>query len=147
MHFVCRLETIEGPFYLDAFTHGRILSEEECLDWLKRVSELPEDIILRSLVPAEPRLIVMRMLTNLKSLYAQHENWKSLWKVQNRLCAMQPGNLQELRDLGIVSLQAGRPGMAVELLNDCLKTCQDENDRQEMEHAIENARLLLASMN
>jgi regulator of sirC expression with transglutaminase-like and TPR domain len=147
MHFVCRLETMEGPYYLDAFTHGRILTEQETLSWLKRVSELSEEIIQRSLVPAEPRLIVMRMLTNLKSLYAQHENWKSLWKVQKRLCALQPGSLQERRDLGMVSLQAGRPGMAVELLSDCLKMCQDETDRQAMEHAIENARLLLASMN
>lgn len=147
MHFVCRLETIQGPYYLDAFTHGRILTERECLSWLKRVSELSEEIILRSLVPAEPRLIIMRMLTNLKSLYAQHENWKSLWKVQHRLCALQPGNRSEIRDLGIVSLQAGRPGMAVQLLNDCLQTCQNEQDRQEMEHALENARLMLASMN
>jgi len=147
MHFVCRLETVEGPYYLDAFTHGRILTEAECLDWLKRVSQLSEDIIRRSLVPADPRLIVMRMLTNLKSLYAQHENWKSLWKVQKRLCALQPGNVHELRDLGTISLQAGRPGMAVELLSDCLKVCQDENDRQAMEHVISNARLMLASMN
>jgi regulator of sirC expression with transglutaminase-like and TPR domain len=76
------------------------------------VSELPEDVILRSLVPTDSRLIVMRMLNNLKSLFAQHENWRSLWKVQHRLSAMQPGNWHEQRDLGMVSLQAGRPGMS-----------------------------------
>lgn len=147
MHFVCRLETAQGPYYLDAFTHGRILTEQECLAWLNRVSQLPEEIILQSLVPAEPRLIIMRMLTNLKSLYAQHENWKSLWKVQHRLCALQPGNRHELRDLGMVSLHAGRPGMAVQLLTDCLRSCEDENDRQAMEHAVARAQAHLASMN
>ena len=147
MHFVCQLQTLHGPVYLDAFTKGRILSEEECLDWLKRVSELPEDVILRSLVPTDSRLIVMRMLNNLKSLFAQHENWRSLWKVQHRLSAMQPGNWHEQRDLGMVSLQAGRPGRAVEILNACLQTCQDENDRDAMQHAIGQARSLLAGMN
>jgi len=147
MHFVCQLQTFQGPVYLDAFTNGRILSETECLDWLKRVSELPEEVILRSLVPTDPRLIVMRMLNNLKSLYAQHENWRSLWKVQHRLAAMQPGNWQEQRDLGMVSLQAGRPGMAVQLLGSCLQNCQNQTDRDAMEHAIEQARALLASMN
>lgn len=147
MHFVCQLQTFQGPVYLDAFTKGRILSEEECLDWLKRVSQLPEDLIRSSLVPTDSRLIVMRMLNNLKSLYAQHENWQSLWKVQHRLSTMQPGNWQEQRDLGMVSLQAGRPGLAVELLNRCLQTCQDEHERQAMEHAIDQARSILAGMN
>lgn len=147
MHFVCQLQTFQGSVYLDAFTNGRILTEEECLDWLKRVSELPEDVIRRSLVPTDSRLIVMRMLNNLKSLYAQHENWKSLWKVQHRLSVIQPGNWQEQRDLGMVSLQAGRPGFAVEVLNRCLQTCNDQHERQAMEHAIDQARSLLAGMN
>jgi regulator of sirC expression with transglutaminase-like and TPR domain len=147
MHFVCQLQTLQGPVYLDAFTSGRILREEECLEWLRRVSELPEDVIRRSLVPTDSRLIVMRMLNNLKSLFAQHENWSSLWKVQHRLTAMQPGNWQEQRDLGMVSLQAGRPGMAVEILNSCLQTCQDQSDRDAMSHAIDQARSLLTGMN
>ncbi|MBD3675818.1 MAG: hypothetical protein HUJ26_20105 [Planctomycetaceae bacterium] len=147
MHFVCQLQTLDGPVYLDAFSKGRILTEEQCLEWLRRVSQLPEEMIRSSLVPTDARLIVMRMLNNLKSLYAQHENWRSLWKVQHRLTAMQPGNCQEQKDLGMVSLQAGRPGLAVELLSRCLQTCNEEHEQQAMEHAIEQARSLLAAMN
>ncbi len=147
MHFVCRIESHAGPLFLDAFTKGRILTEDECLEWLARVSQFDEDLIQRSLGPTDSRSIVLRMLTNLKALYAQLEKWTSLWKVQHRLCALLPGNWQERRDLGMVSVQAQRPGLAVKLLSECLKSCPEEDDRAAIEHALEQANTLLAGLN
>lgn len=147
LHFVCRMETSRGPLFIDAFTNGNILTEKQCVEWLKRTCDLSEDVIQRSLGPAEPRTIVLRMLNNLKVMYAQQEAWKSLWNVQNRLCALQTGNWQERRDLGMVSVQANRPGLAVELLTDCLKSCQNETDQHAMEHALQRAQSLLTTMN
>jgi regulator of sirC expression with transglutaminase-like and TPR domain len=147
LHFVCRMDTSRGPLFIDAFTNGNILTEKQCVEWLKRTCDLSEDVIQRSLGPAEPRTIVLRMLNNLKVMYAQQEAWKSLWNVQNRLCALQAGDWQERRDLGMVSVQANRPGLAVELLTDCLKSCQNETDQHAMEHALQRAQSLLTTMN
>lgn len=147
MHFVCRMESVDGPLFLDAFSKGRILNEAQCLEWLHRVSQLPEETIVRSLGPVEPRLIVIRILNNLKAQYAQREKWNSLWKVQHRLTALQPGNWQERRDLGMVSLHANRPGQAVKLLSDCLNNCPNEAEKDAMEHLVEQAQALLAKLN
>ena len=147
LHFVCRLDTSRGPLFIDAFTNGKILTETQCVEWLKRTCDLSEDLIERSMSPAEPRAIVLRMLNNLKVMYAQREAWKSLWHVQCRLCELQIGSWQERRDFGMVSLQANRPGLAVELLTDCLKSCQDEHDQDAMQHALERAQNLLTTMN
>lgn len=147
MHFLCRIETEDGPLFLDPFTHGRILNERQCVDWLQRVSQLEPDMIRRSLGPADPRAIMLRMLHNVKALFAQQERWDSLWKVQHRLCALLPGNWQERRDLGMVSLQAHRPVMSVALLSDCLKSCGDESDKSAIQHALDQAQAMLARLN
>jgi regulator of sirC expression with transglutaminase-like and TPR domain len=147
LHFVCRLETARGPLFVDAFTNGKILTESQCVEWLRRTCDLPHDLVERSLGPAEPRTIVLRLLNNLKLMYAQREAWKSLWNVQSRLCALQVGSWQERRDLGMVSVQANRPGLAIELLTDCLKSCQDPGDKHAMQHALDRAHTLLAMTN
>jgi hypothetical protein len=43
----------------------------------------------------------------------------------------------------MVSVQANRPGLAIELLTDCLKSCQDPGNK----HALDRAHTLLAMTN
>jgi len=69
---------------------------------------------------------VVRMLNNLKAIYTQSENWPAAWVVQHRLVLLQPGSYSQRRDLGLIALRADRPGQAIEMLQNCLKTCPTE---------------------
>ena len=146
MHFLARVETGEGPLFLDAFSGGRVLTLSECLQWLSGVTSFSEDKLLSALDPVGPRVVIVRMLNNLKVLYAKQENWAAAWRVQHRLRALHPTSYNERRDLGIISLHAHRPSLAIKLLRDCLRTCPIR-ERSVLEEHLKEARHQLSNWN
>jgi regulator of sirC expression with transglutaminase-like and TPR domain len=140
MHFLTRVESTEGPLFLDPFAGRRILDLDETVDWLCDISNLSASQVKRSLQPVEPRLIIQRMLTNLKVLYASAEDWPAAWSVQNRLLALNPSEYTERRDLAFVALKTDRPGVAVRLLNSLLNSCPPQDEEILREHLDEAGR-------
>jgi regulator of sirC expression with transglutaminase-like and TPR domain len=122
-HFLTRLQTDSGNLYIDAFDHGRIMEEPECLAWLHAITERPISELRRSLKRVDERTIMIRMLNNLKALFGNREMWVSAWRVQCRLSALIPGSYRERRDHAILTLRAGRPGEALDLIERCLSVC------------------------
>lgn len=122
-HFLTRLQTDSGNLYIDAFDQGRIMEEQECLAWLHGITERPISELRRSLKRVDERTIMIRMLNNLKGLFGNREMWVSAWRVQCRLSMLVPGSYRERRDQAILTLRAGRPGEAMELLERCLSVC------------------------
>ncbi len=146
MHFLSRIETSQGTMFLDAYSSGRILTFTECVDWLSSLTDLTETEIIESLDPAGPRAIIVRMLNNLKVIYAKREDWPAAWKVQHRLSTLQPASYNERRDLGIISLHAGQLNLAVDVLSACLSKCPLE-ERDILEGHLKEARRRLSEWN
>lgn len=146
LHFLSVCETAGGPLYLDAFRNGIILTERECLQRIQQLSGLSCEQITRTLVRAEPRAIVIRLLNNLKFLYTHQQDWLAAWMVQHRLSALKPTDFQEQRDLALISLRAGRPGTAVDTLQFCLNYCTQE-EKPSLETCLKRAETLLARWN
>jgi len=146
MHFLTRYESVDGPLFIDAYSGGRILTHEECTEWLQGIASLDRKEAESALRPARPRLIVMRMLNNLKALYARNENWQAAWQVQHRLTALQPASYQERRDLALISLKANRPGTALDLLEASLAVCP-EDERESLQSRLAEAKSQLSRWN
>lgn len=146
LHVLTRFEAPEGTLFLDAFSGQRILTYDQTLQWLHEISSLPEPVIERTLGPADARTVITRMLTNLKILYTRHSNWQSLWRVQNRLVALNPTDYRERRDLGIAAVNAERPGVAIRLLESLLNSCP-EDERPAITEQINRARQQLSHWN
>ena len=142
MHFLTRLETIEGPLFVDAFHQGDVLSYDECCTWLESLSGLDFDQIESSLEPAHPREIVIRMLNNLKALQVKQEQWNQVWHVQRRLAALHPGAYDHRRDLALIALKSNHPGQAIDLLEGCLKSCPPDDTPVLQGHLLAAERML-----
>lgn len=140
MHFLTRFESVEGPLFLDAWHDGRIQTQEQCEAWLSECSGQPVGLLRPHLQPAHPRCIIIRMLNNLKAVHVQREAWDAAWIVQHRLTALQPSSYAERRDLALISLRANRPGPAMDLLRDCLKTCSSAEKPVLEDHLADAAR-------
>jgi len=125
-HFITRLQTDSGNLYIDAFDQGRIMDEAECLTWLREKTELSTSELRRSLKRADERTIIIRMLNNLKSVFGNREQWVPAWRVQHRLSMLIPGSYRERRDHAILTLRAGRPGEAIDMLERCLAVCPSD---------------------
>jgi regulator of sirC expression with transglutaminase-like and TPR domain len=146
MHFLARLEGIEGPLFVDAFHQGEVLSYSECCTWLETLSGMAPEDFENALEPARPRDIVIRMLNNLKALQVKQEQWDQTWHVQRRLAALHPGVYEHRRDLALVALKSNHPGPAIDLLEDCLKVCP-RGDRPVLQGHLLSAERLLADRN
>jgi regulator of sirC expression with transglutaminase-like and TPR domain len=146
MHFLTRYESVDGPLYVDAFGHGRVLSQSDCVKWVREIAQLDKASIRASLKPVGPRTIVIRMLNNLKALYAQQEKWTPAWMVQHRLAALQPCSYQERRDLALISIRANRPGHAIDLLRSCLQTCPAK-EKETLELHLQEANVQVCRWN
>ena len=145
-HFLTRYESADGPLFVDAYHGGRVLTRDECLKFLAGVTNLPGELIVPCLAPADPRSIVIRMLNNLKALYARRGEWAAAWHVQHRLVALQPAVYDERRDLAVIALKAGRPGCAIDLLNSCLANGPAE-ERAELKSQLRAAQASLCRLN
>lgn len=142
LQFLLRLESEEGPLFVDAFRGGLILDWEECLEWLTDLSQLPEDEVRPMMDPARPREIMTRMLNNLKVLHVKQGHWELAHQVQRRLTALLPGRFDQHRDLGLIAFKAGHYGLAVQLLEDCLRSCDGSERSVLTRHWQEAVRCL-----
>lgn len=146
MHFLTRYDSVDGPLFVDAFTHGRVLQEQECRQWIGEISQLWGQAVEAALRPVGPRAIVIRMLNNLKAVYTGQEDWRAAWIVQHRLTALEPFRYQHRRDLALLALRADRPGQAVDLFRSCLRGCP-QRDRPSLERHLFEAQAQLARWN
>lgn len=146
MHFLSRLETIEGPLFVDAFHQGEVLNYDECCSWLHSLSGLTPDEIESALEPARPRDVVERMLNNLKALHVRQEQWDHVWHVQRRLVALHPSAYEQRRDLALIAIKSNRPGPAIDLLEGCLKSCTP-GERASLQKHLHAAERLMANWN
>ena len=126
MHFIARLETIEGPVFLDGFAGNRVMTLDETVDWLSTITKWPAQQLEGCLKPASSREIVIRMLTNLKLHYAIRQDWNAAWLVMNRLHALNPADYETRRDLSFAAGRANQPGIAMRLLKSLLNHCPDD---------------------
>jgi regulator of sirC expression with transglutaminase-like and TPR domain len=136
MHFITRLESIEGPVFFDPYSGNRILTFDETVGWLSQITKWPATQVESCLEPASHREIITRMLMNLKSYYAMHENWAAAWIVLNRLSALSPSDYATGRDLAFIAGRANHTGTAVRLLKSLLTRCP-EDERQAIEEELE----------
>jgi regulator of sirC expression with transglutaminase-like and TPR domain len=109
-HFLVRLPVDDGILVLDPYNKGRPVSAEELRE---RASphlggQTPDDQqLLQILAPATHRMILMRMLRNLKGLYAQAEDWERVARSADRLLKLSPDTAEALRDRGLAYRELG----------------------------------------
>jgi regulator of sirC expression with transglutaminase-like and TPR domain len=109
-HFLVRLPVDDGILVLDPYNKGRPVSAEELRE---RASphlggQPPDDQqLLQILAPATHRMILMRMLRNLKGLYLERGDWERVARSADRLLKLSPDTAEALRDRGLAYREMG----------------------------------------
>jgi regulator of sirC expression with transglutaminase-like and TPR domain len=101
-HFLVRLPVDDGILVLDPYNKGRPVSAEEL------GGQPPDDQqLLQILAPATHRMILMRMLRNLKGLYLERGDWERVARSADRLLKLSPDTAEALRDRGLAYRELG----------------------------------------
>ena len=116
-HFLMKLTVQSGDIVLDPF-NGASLSREELEERLEPYFEqqsypgaIPLSYYLHT---AHPREILVRMLRNLKTLFAEHMRWQRVLAVQQRLLILLPNDITERRDRGLAYANLECPQAALQ---------------------------------
>ena len=86
----------DGPrFFLDAFSQGRILSEDDLLSRLDLLASraVPRSEAMMFLRPVSHRAMLIRMNANLKRSYLARENWEGALRTIDRILVLAPNRL------------------------------------------------------
>lgn len=107
-HFIIGYGVPDAPIYIDAFNGGAVLSEDDCLALCR--APFSERLAFREqfLVPASKKAILFRMLMNLKQIYLRQENWGRAYRTLDLMLLVQPDQMGELRDRGVVAYRLNR---------------------------------------
>jgi regulator of sirC expression with transglutaminase-like and TPR domain len=112
-HFLIRYEGEAVRLLVDPFQDGQIRFEDEAQDLLDRVyggTVKLQDSYLRA---ADKRDILVRMLTNLKTIYLNaHDDDRALGAVE-RILLVRPDSSDEVRDYGVALARRGMAQQAI----------------------------------
>jgi regulator of sirC expression with transglutaminase-like and TPR domain len=126
-----KLSVNSGDIILDPF-NGTSLSREELEERLEPYfsqSHNPNEPSLSTyLADATSRTILVRMLRNLKSLFAEQPHWKQFLNVQQRLVILLPDEISERRDRGLAFANLDCPQAALNDIEAYLAECPNAPD-------------------
>jgi len=141
-HFIVRVVLDSGQvIYLDPFHGGAILSEADCRERVRVLTDGKLPFNEAFLNPVNARYILTRMLNNLKNFYAAASDFYRASKVVERLLVMNPGDPNETRNLGLLYGLLGKRRQALALLEEYLQSRPDAADAEVIKrHVVELSR-------
>ena len=149
-HFLVRLQVEGGLLVLDPYHRGRSVDVDERK---QRASphlgniQVDDQQLLQMLEPASHRMIVMRMLRNLKGLYLEQENWEKALRCADRLVRVAPHNPDALRDRGALYHRLGHVDAARPDLMRYLELSPDAEDNEQIRELLVDASRMHTSLN
>jgi regulator of sirC expression with transglutaminase-like and TPR domain len=146
-HFMLRVDEGERTWFVDPFHSGAVMSRQQCEKRLSEVLQEPVALTDSLVAACSIAVVVTRMLRNLKSIYLRTQDGPSALFVQRRLTALNPLDPGELRDLGVLCVQADHPGEAIDPLQAYLATAPSPEQAQEIRALLEAARRRVAQLN
>ena len=135
-HFLVRIETGTGePLLVDPFGAGRVVGRSMLASLVGRDLRAPRPS--RALIAAaSPRAVLLRMLGNLKGIYAARGELSRLLLVISRMLELSPDSANDVRDRGLVAMRLGAPRVAEGDLRRYLELSPEAGDVAEVRRIL-----------
>jgi regulator of sirC expression with transglutaminase-like and TPR domain len=131
-HFLVKYAASSGvEVFVDAYHGGEMLTADECVARYKARSG-GRELDARYLGAVSPRQMLVRMLHNLRRVYADRkDDVRSFW-VLDRILLLTPGQMEVLRDRGLAAARLGGARAAQRDLTAYLQRAPGANDADEI---------------
>jgi regulator of sirC expression with transglutaminase-like and TPR domain len=139
-HFLVRFRGEDSNLLLDPFDGGALRFQDQAQELLDRVyggMVRVHDSFLRT---SKRREMLLRLLTNLKSLYLNVEDHPRALAAVERMLLIRPIAPTEIRDRGVILARLGRREEAVEQLEAYLNVAPEASDSQRIEGMVKELR-------
>ena len=147
-HFIVGFQAPEGcRVLLDPFNGGAILTPEGCQELVARALGRPVTLQEEHFAPVAKRQFLARVLNNLKAIYFKQEAWDKALQVSQRLLLLDPDNLCEVRDRGVVHANLGDLRQAAADWETYLRSKPESPDAEAVRSRLRRIRQALATLN
>lgn len=146
-HFILKCESADLELYIDAFDQGKILSLQDCQEFLDRNyggTITVQPIMLQAM---DKKAIISRMLFNLKGIYYQKEEFGKTLEIIEKILMLNPGLSTEVRDRGLLYMQTSLFAKALADLEFYLKSTVSPEDTPSIKKHIKTLRSVVGSPN
>jgi regulator of sirC expression with transglutaminase-like and TPR domain len=147
LHFMLRIDDAGQPWFVDPFHGGAIYDRRGCEQKLSQIAQVELTLPDAAMDSCSSRVLISRMLRNLKVIYGRAGEISSLLPVQRRLTALNRDQPSELRDLGVLCVQADCLGEAIEPLEAYLEVSSNADDSGEIADLLRAVRREVARWN
>jgi len=146
-HFLVKYVGPCEEIVVDPFGGGRIVSSADCQRIMDRVFDGKRRFEPGMLAIVGTRHILTRMLTNLKTIYFNDEDYDKALSIVERLVILHPQNACEIRDRGLLSCQLRRYANAMADLERYLRLAPEANDAETIRQHLRSLRQRAAALN
>lgn len=146
-HFIIRFDDEERFILADPFRVGRTLSVEDCRQILDYYYEGRIPFSPAFLRPVGVRLILSRLLINLRQIYTANQDWARMSTVLKRLSAVEPDNARHVSELAMLLYSQAEMREAHECLTLFLRKQPNSDDQFLISEKLTHLEALLASLN
>jgi regulator of sirC expression with transglutaminase-like and TPR domain len=146
-HFLVKYVGPDEEIVIDPFGGGRIVSSVDCQRILDQVFDGKRRFEPTMLAIVGTRQILTRMLTNLKAIYFNDEEYGKALSIVERLVILHPQDACEIRDRGLLSCQLRRYADAIADLERYLRLAPEANDAETIREHLRTLRQRAAALN
>jgi regulator of sirC expression with transglutaminase-like and TPR domain len=146
-HFVVRAWEDEGDGVLVDPFNRRLTDREECQSRLDVIYDGRVTLSDEHLRPVGARIILARLLGNLKAVYAQTQLFRRALAAVERILLLAPHDLEERRDRGMLLAQLGRNAEAIAETQSYLNLAPDAADAEAVREQLKKMQARQAMLN
>ena len=112
-HFLVGAYDESEKYYVDVFNKGIVVNKEECMAMFDSRASKALAWDDRYLSPVDNRYIISRLLRNLKYIYLNDSRNIKAYEVIDILVGLEPDNVFEIRDRGMIGFRVGQHKQSV----------------------------------
>jgi regulator of sirC expression with transglutaminase-like and TPR domain len=146
-HFLIKYQDERDEILLDPFHGGRLLTEDDCFRMILQMYQ-GKVVFHRSYLNAVSKAqILIRMLQNLKGVYARARDYHKTLGVIERVLLLTPGAPAEIRDRGLVFAALERYNAAITDLENYLRRVPQADDTAAVKEKLASLKQRRAGLN
>ena len=147
-HFLLKHYDAEGrQLVLDPFHQGQLLTPEDCQQRLDQIYGGGMRLAPEMLVAITRRQILVRMLSNLKTIYLSRRDLRRALPVVDLVLAIYPRSAEDVKQRAVLRFNLGQTRGALADFDDYLKMAPEASDADEIRQTALAIRRQNAQMN
>jgi regulator of sirC expression with transglutaminase-like and TPR domain len=135
-HFILRHGPPEWELYVDPFNAGELLSRADCERLFQTTFQGRAEFREEFLTPCTKKTILVRVLSNLRNVYGQREDFRRALGATERIAIVQPDTPRTFRDKAALHLRLGELRRAAESLQEYLNTSPAAEDAERVKDQV-----------